>query len=338
MKTSFSILVALLLISATAVGQGFGGGGSSSSRGTTARSSDQNSASHQFQSATANHSQVVAVSGTAVLSVKPESLRLVFAVTADEATSQACATSIKTAISEIRKGVTQIDVADNNVVEDFIVLDKKYTWEIAKVKFANKDIPKVNDDDDEVAKLMREIPDGFRMQTNLHVLCKDEQQALDVMEVAFKAGVNDIISFDYWHSDIDSYKKEALKKAVIEAKSKAKTLLSVFDKQPAILNVESVAEISYPESQYVTIKPELSGTNASVPRWWSDYAKLQAPRPRLTYYTGSSIYADLSPTRPTMHPEILVSSTVTLTYGSPDRDTRLEMQRLEISSRSDQKK
>ena len=336
MKTLLTILVALLLTNATALGQGFGGGGASSSRGTIAGFSEQNSAAHQSQSATPNRSELVAVSGTAVLSVKPELLRLVFAVTADEATSQACAASVKKAITEIRKGVAEIDVADNNVVEDFIVLDKKYKWELAKVEFANNDAEDVSDG--EVAKLIREIPDGFRMQTNLHVLCKDEQQALDVMDVAFKAGVNDIVAFDYWHSKIDDYKKEALRKAIDEAKSKAEILLSVFDEQPDILNVASAAEISYPESQYVTIQPESPGTNASLPRAWSNYAKLPASRPKLTYYAGSKNYADLSPARPAMNPEIFVSSKVTLTYGSPARDAMLELQRLEISSRADAKK
>ena len=332
MKTILTVLITLLATSATTLGQGFGGfggGGSSSSRGTIAK----NSASHQSQTAIPDHSQLVAVPATAVLYFKPESLRLVFAVTADEATSQACAISVKKAIDEIRKGVTEIEVADNNVVEDFIVLDQKFKWELAKVEFANND-----DDDDEVAKLIREIPDGFRMQTNLHVLCKDEQQALDVMDVAFKAGVNDIIAFDYWHSKIDNYKKEALKKAVDEAKSKAKILLSVFDKQPALLNVASSAEIRYPESHYVTIQPNLPGTNASVSRAWGNYAKLPALRPKLTYYGGSKMYADLSSTRPAMRPEISVSSTVILTYGSPARDTTLELQRLEISSRADANK
>ena len=330
MKTILTVLITLLVTSATTLGQGFGGfggGGSSSSRGTIAK----NSASYQSQTAVPDHSQLVAVSGTAVLYFKPESLRLVFAVTADEATSQACAISVKKTIAEISKGVAEIEVADSNVVEDFIVLDQKFKWELAKVEFAN-------DDDDEVDKLIREVPDGFRMQTNLHVLCKDEQQALDVVDVAFKAGVNDIIAFDYWHSKIDNYKKEALKKAIDEAKSKAKILLSVFDEQPAILNVASAAEIKYPESHYITIQPDLLGAKASVPGVWSGYAKLPAPRPKLTYYGGSKIYADLSPTRPAMHPEISVSSTVTLTYGSPARDTMLELQRLEISSRADANK
>ena len=269
MKTSLYVLVTFLLSSTSVLGQGFGGGGfggggfggaGSSSVDPSATFSGKNSASHQTQTATPNYSQFVAVSGTAELSVKPESLRLVFAVTADEATSQACATSVKESISQIRKAVTDIDVANNNVVEDFIVLDRKYKWELAKVDFANDD---GDSDDDEVAKLIREIPDGFRMQTNLHVLCKNEQQALDVMDISFRAGVNDIISFDYWHSNIDSFKKTALENAVTEAKAKAEILLSVFDKKPAVLNVASAAEISYPQNQYVTIAPDPLSTYAN---------------------------------------------------------------------------
>ena len=176
------------------------------------------------------------------------------------------------------------------------------------------------------------------MQTNLHVLCKDEQQALDVMDAAFEAGVNDIISFDYWHSDIDKYKKEALKLAIEEAKAKANILLSVFDEKPKLLNVHSGSTILYPETLYRTIDNDAKNSMPSVPYSWRDYPKVSAFRPKVTFYTGSKGYRDRSPIRPAMHPEIAVSSTVTLTYGTPARDQRMELERQKINSETKSKK
>lgn len=334
MKTLFSLLTILLLASGSLYGQGGGG----------AAYSGQNSSEPQSQFATANHSQLVAVSGTAVLSIKPESLRLVFAINANEETSQACAASVKKAINEIRVGAAKIKVSDEDIVEDFIVVEQKFKWELRKIKFKNENEDQDLDDKDnrssdtDMEKVVQELPDGFRMQTNLHVLCKDERQALDVMDIAFKAGVNDIISFDYWHSDIDSYKKDALKKAIQEAKSKAEILLGVFEKKPKLLNIESSETTSYPESLYKTIERSHSDANSRLPYSWRDYSKIRAIRPMITFYEGSKDYSDLSPKRPSMHPEIAVSSTVTLTYGSPAREESLELEKLKITNQANRDK
>ena len=337
MRAAFSLFVILLLTNSTAFSQGFGGGGSGAANHSRANSHPRS------ESPSPNRSELLAVSGTALLSIKPESLRLVFGVTADEETSQACAATVKKAISAIRKSAAAIDIAAENVVEDFIIVEPTHEWEPIKVKFKSEleegeDEKDDDDDDDDVGKLVRETPSGFRMQTNLLVLCKDEQQALEVMNIAFDAGVNDIISFDYWHSDIDKHKKEALKKAVEQAKLKAEILLAVFDEKPSLLNVSSSAYISYPQEHYQTIEPDLTAAQRSVPYSWRNYGVIRAFRPRITFYAGSKEYADLSPTRPAMTPEISVSSTVTLTYGSPARDEALELSRLSIEAEAKSKK
>ena len=337
MRAIFSLFLILLLTNSTAFAQGFGAGGFGG--GGSGAANHSRAKSHpRSESPSPNRSELLAVSGTALLSVKPESLRLVFGVTADEETSQACAATVKKAISAIRKGAAGIDIAAESVVEDFIIVEPTHQWELIKVKFKSEFEKGEDEKDDGIAKLVRETPSGFRMQTNLHVLCKDEQQALEVMNIAFDAGVNDIISFDYWHSDIDKHKKEALKKAVEQAKLKAEILLAVFDEKPSLLNVSSSGYISYPQEHYQTIEPDLTAAQKSVPYSWRDYGVIRAFRPRITFYAGSKEYADLSPTGPGMTPQISVSSTVTLTYGSPARDESLELTRLSIEAEAKSKK
>ena len=306
MKTLLSVLAIFLITNTTSYGQGFGGGGMGGAGSATYRSHNGFGSMGLHQSQTQQDSRTDAertgATGSAVISVKPESLRLVFAVTADEDTSQSCAASIKTAIEKIRNSDVASKIGADNIVEDFINVEPKYTWrprdltvktggdqsaveEKGEVDASEKTFEQSlrskdeDEDEDNTERFLLEISDGYRMQTNLHVLCKDEQQALDIMDAAFEAGVNDIISFDYWHSDIDKYKKEALKQAIEEAKAKADILLSVFDEKPELLNVHSGSTILYPESLYRTIKTDANNSMPSVPRSWRDYARISAFRP-----------------------------------------------------------
>ena len=271
------------------------------------------------QHARANHSDLVAVTGTVNVSVKPESLRLVFAVTSEANTSQECSESNQARVTKIRDGLTTIGIDPKNVVEDFIAIVPRYTWELKKLE--KKDYA-------------QEIQDGFRMQSNLHILCKDESQAMATIDVAFKAGVTEIISFDYWHSQLDQFKKEALKKSLSEAKSKAEILLSVFDEMPKVLNVDHSIKVTLPVSLYDTISTSRGDDQVLIPYSWNNLIKVKAHRPLATFYAGSKAYSDSSPAYPPMSPEISVLSTVTLTYDSPARKERMEIERTKASNRS----
>ena len=305
---------ALLPVASFAQGGGFGGGGGGAG---AAYQSFQNQSPAAHQSATANSSELIAVKGSAEISVKPESLRLVFAVTAEAKESIQCSEQVDTAIKTIREALQPLKLTGDRVVEDFIVVMPSYKWDL---------------EEREERKVLRELHDGFRMQSNLHVLCDDEEQAMAVIDEAFKAGVSEIISFDYFHSDLDRYKREVLKKALDEAKSKSEILLSIFEDKPKVLNVGDSSSVSFPQSQYKTIAPTPDNSQAVLPYSWRDYLKIKAHRPKTTYYAGSKEFSDFGLKKPPMNPEIIVQSTVTLTYGSPARGERIEIEKIKAAN------
>ena len=268
----------------------------------------------------ANQSEFIAVSGTAAHSVTPESVRLVLAVTSEAETSLQCSEKVEAAITQIRDSTKEFGFKDDDIIEDFIVVVPKYRWELGTLR--------AEDNNKEGEGVVKEVSDGFRMQTNLHVLCQNETQAMAAMKLAFQAGVHEIISFDYWHSDLDRLKKDVLKKAVEEAKSKADILLTVFDDKPKVLNVDHSTSVSFPKSLYKTITPRPSLDENLIPYGWRNkYIRIQAHRPLTTFYQGIQEYSDSSPPKPAMKPEITILSSVTLTYGSPARIERLEIER-----------
>lgn len=311
----FAVLIAPSMIYAQGAGAGGFGGGGFGGGGGAAYNAFQNQPNSSSQYAYANGSEFIGVTGSAEVSVPPESLRLVFAVTAQADSSNECANKVKTTIAAIRAGLPQLKVDVKDTVEDFIVVMPTYAW---KAKGG------------ESVKHLEEYRSGYRMQTNLHVLCNTEQQANAVIELAFSNGVTDIISFDYWHSKLDDFKQEALQQALKAAQSKSAILLSVFSDAPELLNIDNTTKVTSPQSQYRTLDIPESSSQVVLPYDWRDYLKISAQRPVATYYAGGSDFADVTTSRPPMNPEILVRSEVTLTYSSPARVQRiaLEMERL----------
>ncbi|MEM7785244.1 MAG: SIMPL domain-containing protein [Planctomycetota bacterium] len=257
-------------------------------------------------------SEFIAVKGSAEIAVVPESLRLVFSVTAESAASKECSVQTAQTIAAIRKQLAEIGVNDQNVVEDFIVMLPTYDWELKKSGDT---------------EYLEERLTGYRMQTNLHVLCKNELEANQIMKVAFTNGVNEIISFDYWHSKLEEYKQQAINNALQAAQEKSEILLSVFPEKPLVMNIDHSASVSFPQSRYKTIQPKPSNDNSIVPYRWKNFLKIRAHRPLTTYYAGSNNFADVTTAKPPMNPEIMVYSEVTLTYGSPTRVQRMELER-----------
>ena len=297
-------------------GGGFGGGGF----GSNAYDASVGLGYNQKGPASSNHltgNGSIQVSGTAKISVQPEALRLVVALTSKAATANECAADISARIDQIRESMADLKIADKDIVEDFIVVKRSYKWE-----------PKQQNN----TKYFAELEDGFRMQTNLHVLCKDEKIALSVINKCFSAGVKEVVSFDYWHADLDQFKKNALSAALDAAKEKGDLLLSVFDERPRVMNVSNNVIVSHPASQYKTLKPYRPDPSTRN-RNWGKIAEVFAERPDITYYEGNNSFSDISPENPPMHPTISVSATVTLTYESPRQRDDLELRRAEIAAK-----
>lgn len=308
-KTNLLLLLVVTFIPAAclAQGAGFGAGGAGA-----AANAYQNQPASVWSPNGANYSELIAISGTAEIAVKPESLRLVLAVTSEAPTARECSQAIGAVIANIRNGIGKFGLQERDVVEDFIVVVQQYQWELDK--FGKREV-------------VREKPDGFRMQTNLHILCKDEAQALKAIDVAFGEGVSEIVSFDYWHSNLDQVKQDAMKKALAAAKAKSEILLAIFDEKPKILNINSSISLSSPATQYKTLTPRPSDSFI-LAYDWQKIPRIKAHRPLTTFYAGGQAFSDVTPDHPPMRPEILVQATIKLTYESPVRQERMEIERM----------
>jgi len=283
--------------------QGFGGAGSFS--GSQSRSDDFGSQWSPAMQTPLLQPEValnyITIEGTADLRVEPEGIRVVLAITSEAPTGDACQDKNAAQVQAVRTAWSELNIPEKDVVEDFINVLPVYEWRL------------IDRGGQQVRIQQRE---GYRMQSNLHLSVKTEKDAMQAINLAFKQGVTDIVTFDYWSSQLDKQKIKARAEAVAAAREKAKTLLAVFPDPPKVINIQESTAVFLPHSLYQTyenvLEEEVQYNDA-----WRQYPAIRAYRPKMTFFQGLNSRSDKRPSGPVMKPEIAVVSTVRIYYQSP---------------------
>ncbi len=245
--------------------------------------------------------QFITVEGTAELRVVPEEVRVILAVTIEGASADECQTKVAERIKRIVTDWSNSKIPQDKIVEDFINVLPVYKWVI---------------ETQNGEKVVVQKHAGFRMQTNLHVAVKTESEAMQAIQQAFRHGVTDIITFDYWSPKLDEQKREARKAAIAAAKEKADTLLEIFDSRPKIVNIQEATGVFFPHAMYRTTENVLEESTEYLSNW-RGRLRFKAYRPKMTFLDAPQSNADVRPAELMMRPEIAVISTVRLYYQSP---------------------
>lgn len=253
----------------------------------------------------------ITVEGRAELRVKPTQIRIVIAVSVEADTPQTCQAEVEQKIAALKSGWQQLGIGEADIADDFIAVLPRFEFEIEKRKTGNVAVEKRV---------------GFLMQSNLHVAVKNDEQAMQVIRVAFANNVSDIIAFDYWNDQIDEIRKRARAAAIAAAKEKSDTLLSVFDQRPALINVAESTQTIYPKSLYESFENSSDQKYYTSGKSFRDTPVIRTFRPKNTYYRGLFSDSDLQPDQLPMKSEISVVSTVRLFYESPVAKEYLKLQ------------
>ena len=237
---------------------------------------------------------VITVNGSAEIRLLPEKLRLVIAVTKEGESAAECRNTVDASIAATTQSwKTQLGVSENDVVEDFISI-----------------LP-IHDVGDTISR--RDVipfkPSGYRMQKNLHVSLKDDQQAIKAIGIAFEHGNANVVTFQYWHSKLDETKKQVMAEALANAREKSKVLLSIFEVQPKPINIDETTQIFNPESLYQTYSNILLNKG---PHW-----NQGSQTAKLSFLRGLQADMDSIAKEMLMRPEIVIASRVSLYFQSP---------------------
>jgi uncharacterized protein YggE len=246
----------------------------------------------------------ITIEGQAEVRVPPTEIRIVMAVTAEGETAQKCREAVDSTIVNLKTAWSKMEIPPENIVVDFIAVVPRFAWSLE-----NHDNGKVG-----VEKKV-----GYRMQSNVHLAVRNDDQAQAALNRAFEQGVTDILAFDYWSKDLDGFKVKARKQALDAAREKSDALLGkLIPERPQIINVQEKTTARYPESLYRTFAAKEEDSVWSG--WGNSIPFIRASRPRQTYYRGLLSDGDIQPRELPMKPEISVVSTVRLYFKSPAND------------------
>jgi uncharacterized protein YggE len=240
----------------------------------------------------------IAIEGTCQKRVTPTSIRLIWAVTAEENDAAACRNATQARFQKTSTALAAIGVGKNRIHEDFISAIPRFEW---------SDQPDRN--------ALVEIQTGYRMQTNLHIAVESNEAAMKVVESALASGLTDLIGVDY-SADLAQAQNDARFGAITAAKKKADAILSaVFEVQPKAINVQEQTHVRFPTDMYDSF--ENVAANNLATRFDDRRNRVLAYRPKNTYYAGQTKAADDKSYALPMKPEIIVESTVVIYYQSP---------------------
>jgi uncharacterized protein YggE len=243
----------------------------------------------------------IAIEGRAEVRVRPTDVRMVLAVTSEAETAQKCQQAIDATIDRLKVAWSKAGIGPEKINVDFIAVLPRYAWTSEK---------RGNEDMDVEKKV------GYRMQSNVHLAAKGEAEARSALARALEQGVTDVIAFDYWSKDLDEVKVKAREQALKAARGKADVLLgALFADRPPAINVQEYTTVQYPESLYHSFTNVADEQVIGSGR--RDVTRIQAYRPRNTYYRGLYGDSDVQPRELPMNPEISVISTVRVYFKSP---------------------
>jgi uncharacterized protein YggE len=246
----------------------------------------------------------IAIVGTAEIRVKPTAVRVIMALTSQGATAEECMQANGEKEKALTEAWSKLGVPEDKVFLDFISMLPVYEWNLQQ---------------QEGGKYLVEDLSGYLVQTNAHIEVANEAEARAAVRAAFRLGISDIISFDYWCESLDDYKVQAQKRALADAQRKADMLLTAHFQNvhtPKPLNIREQTQVIYPKSLYESFTNDYSQTlhrtyhRQSLP-------EIRAFRPKNTHYRGFFGYTDSQDPRLPMQPEISVVSTISCYYAAP---------------------
>jgi uncharacterized protein YggE len=239
----------------------------------------------------------IAIEGTCQKRVTPTSIRLIWAVTAEEKDAMACRKSTQAKIEKTTAALAAFRIGKDKIYEDFISAIPRFEWI------------------DGERNALIETQTGYRMQTNLHIAVETNEQAMKVVEAALNSGLTDLIGVDYT-ADLSQSQNDARLGAIAAAKKKSETLLSaIFEVQPKPINVQEQTQTRFPADMYDSFE-NVAAQDLAM-RYDDRRNRVFAYRPKNTYYAGQTKAADDKSYALPMKPEIVVESTVVLYYQSP---------------------
>jgi len=165
----------------------------------------------------------------AIMNLKADKYVMILSLSQKAETSKECYDLVQERISNFKERLISVGFAEENIVEDFIAQVPVYEYEISKKLFS---------------KTANEVPVGFELKKNLHILYYDPKNVDLIISIAAEFDIYDLVKVDYIIDDI----------AVVyeELRSVATKSIQKKIEQYAVLGIDVSAE----NTSYITFAEE----------------------------------------------------------------------------------
>ena len=181
-----------------------------------------------------------------MINVKATSYAAIFSATQNGVTASETDSLLNIRLKTVKDAMKQIGIKDNEIHIDVISLVPTYSLKLEEKKFT---------------KTANEIPTGFQLKKNIHIIFYDHEKLAEIMAQMAKAEIYDIVKVDYNLTDIQSA-YDTLRRAAAQ--------------------IIKMKEKEYPKmGLHLEVQNMTDGFNAAYP--FERYASYTA------YYTGSSV-------------------------------------------------
>jgi uncharacterized protein YggE len=180
-----------------------------------------------------NNNSVV-LEADVLINVKATSYVAIFAVNQEGRNVSATDSGMNARLETFMSGLTKIGIPTENVHVDFICLIPSYGIEVVNKKLSNN---------------AHEVPTGFQMKKNIHVIFENHQDLDDIITSAAGAEIYDVVKVDY---NIDNIKAayDTLRVEATKIIANKRGIYHNMGLDTKVVNMNEGYSVSYPIERY----------------------------------------------------------------------------------------
>ncbi len=236
------------------------------------RNNFKNESTNSIAIANNPETNAVTLDAKILINVKPDKLMAVFSLLQAGETASEVDKMANDRLNGFTNELQKIGVTAPNVFVDMISLVPVFEVEVEKRLFS---------------KSYNEVPKGFELQKNIHILIDEESKLHQIMTIASNYEIYDIIKVDYIVQDVNKVQSQLQNEAVnvIQAKlEKIKKLGVNFESPYKTISEESA--VTYPTERYFSHQASSASLSIDVQKKRGNVQRIR--KPVIQYYNKVS--------------------------------------------------
>ncbi len=201
-----------------------------------------------------------------MINVKATSYTVIFSITQNGKTASQTDSLMNLRLTTVKQALRQMNIKESNFHVDVISLVPIYSLKLEEKKFS---------------KTANEVPTGFQLKKNVHILFYDHDQLSEIVALMAKAEIYDIVKVDYNLDDIQSAYDTLRKTAAQIIKMKEKE----YPKMGLHLEIQNMSDgynVAYPLERYASYTAYYTGSSVEEVR----VAKKKKEQAKNVYISG----------------------------------------------------